>query len=337
MSHFNPAATLPLPGGRSLGADETERHLSLMLEDAPLVRLRLERGPQLHVHLQEPNDRPVGPALWAACYWLFARDPGCQQLVWHLDERPGEALLSGLLVDTLQPNEYLCERTLFWQLPQPWLGESFSGSYPQQMIITDGKRHPCRPVKPRGEVYRRFDARLGAWVSLRTLEIEHDLTRFNRWQNSPRVASFWQEEGSLEQHRQYLTKLQHDPRVLTLIGCFDEQPFAYFEAYWAKEDRIAPFYAASDYDRGIHMLVGEEQHRGPHKVASWLSALVHYLFLDDPRTQRVVAEPRADNARMIGHLHNQCFHCEKEFDFPHKRAALMILGRERFFERCSLV
>jgi len=50
----------------------------------------------------------------------------------------------------------------------------------------------------------------------------------------------------------------------------------------------------------------------------------------------VVAEPRADNAKMIGHLHNQCFHCEKEFDFPHKRAALMVLGRERFFDRCSL-
>lgn len=49
---------------------------------------------------------------------------------------------------------------------------------------------------------------------------------------------------------------------------------------------------------------------------------------------RVVAEPRADNAKMIGHMHNQCFHCEKEFDFPHKRAALMILGRERFFDRC---
>ncbi|MGY0522986.1 GNAT family N-acetyltransferase, partial [Pseudomonas aeruginosa] len=83
-------------------------------------------------------------------------------------------------------------------------------------------------------------------------------------------------------------------------------------------------------------LVGEEAHRGPHKVACWLSALVHYLFLDDPRSQRVVAEPRADNARMIGHMHNLCFHCEKEFDFPHKRAALMIIGRERFFERCRL-
>lgn len=287
MSNLNHPTTLPLPGGRRLGADETERHLSLMLEGAPLIRLRLARGPELHVHLQEINDRPVGPALWAACYWLFAHHPDCQRLTWHLDERPGEALLSGLLTATERAGEYFCERTMFWQLPQPWLGESFNGSYPQQMVITDGRRHPRRPIKPRGEVYRRFDARLGAWVSLRTLEIEQDLERFNRWQNSPRVASFWQEEGSLEQHRQYLGKLQADPRVLTLIGCFDDQPFAYFEAYWAKEDRIAPFYDAGNYDRGIHMLVGEEQHRGPHKVASWLSALVHYLFLDDPRTQQI--------------------------------------------------
>jgi acetyl CoA:N6-hydroxylysine acetyl transferase len=64
--------------------------------------------------------------------------------------------------------------------------------------------------------------------------------------------------------------------------------------------------------------------------------LTHYLFLDDPRTQRVVAEPRADNAKMIGHMQSQGFHCEKAFDFPHKRAALMVLGRERFFDRCAL-
>ena len=71
-----------------------------------------------------------------------------------------------------------------------------TGSCPQQMIMSAGKRHPLRPVKPDGEVYRRFDARLGMWVSLRTLDIEQDLVRFNCWQNNPRVASFWQEAVS---------------------------------------------------------------------------------------------------------------------------------------------
>ena len=187
--------------------------------------------------------------------------------------------------------------------------------------------HPQRPAKPQGEVYRRFDPQLGAWISLRTLDIELDLERFNRWQNTPRVLAFWDEGGSLDDHRQYLEKLADDPHTLTLIGCFDDQPFAYFEAYWAKEDRIAPFYDAGDYDRGIHMLVGEQAHRGPHKVASWLSALTDYLLQDDPRTWRIVAEPRADNAKMIGYMQAQGYARIKEFDFPHKRAALMVLER----------
>jgi len=193
--------------------------------------------------------------------------------------------------------------------------------------MTATASHPQRPAKPQGEVYRRFDPQLGAWISLRTLDIELDLERFNRWQNTPRVLAFWDEGGSLDDHRQYLEKLADDPHTLTLIGCFDDQPFAYFEAYWAKEDRIAPFYDAGDYDRGIHMLVGEQAHRGPHKVASWLSALTDYLLQDDPRTRRIVAEPRADNAKMIGYMQAQGYARIKEFDFPHKRAALMVLER----------
>lgn len=336
MSNPNDLTTLPLPTGCRLVADESESRLSLSLDDQPLIQLRLKRDPEWQLESEEASNRPSNQAIWAACYWLFAREPACQSLTWRLTETPAEALLSGLLIPTQIPSEYRCERGLFWQLSQPWSGQSLSACYPQQMVITGGKRHPLRPIKPQGEVYRRFDPRLRMWISLRTLNIDLDLARFNRWQNSPRVASFWQEEGSLEQHREYLGKLEADPHSLTLIGCFDDQPFAYFEAYWAKEDRISPFYDVADYDRGIHMLVGEETHRGPHKVASWLSALTHYLFLDDPRTQRVVAEPRADNAKMIRYMQGQRFHCEKEFDFPHKRAALMVLGRERFFERCEL-
>ncbi|AHZ68571.1 hypothetical protein OU5_1492 [Pseudomonas mandelii JR-1] len=336
MPNLNDLTALALPNGSRLVADETQSRLHLSLEGQPLIELRLTREPDVQVQVEKRFDTPESQALWATCYWLFARDPACQHLTFQLQQSPADALASGLLIPTDTAGQYRCERTLFWQLPQPWLSQAQADTYPQQMVISGGKRHPLRPLKPRGEVYRRFDARLGGWISLRTLDIDLDLGRFNRWQNSPRVASFWQEEGSLEQHREYLSKLEADPHTLTLIGCFDDQPFAYFEAYWAKEDRIAPFYDTGDYDRGIHMLVGEENHRGPHKVASWLSALTHYLFLDDPRTQRVVAEPRADNGKMIKYMQDQGYHCEKEFDFPHKRAALMMLGRERFFARCKL-
>ncbi|MBC9250732.1 acetyltransferase [Pseudomonas alcaligenes] len=324
---------LPLPDGRRLVARDDGEHLALHLDDRAVLRVRRLWQDRLQPLELAPADQ--AEALWLLAYWCFACEPLRQCLTLSLDQVDPALLASGLLL--AEGSDLRIERTLFWQRPGPFLRGSASAGYPQQMVMhASGRRHPRRAPKPVGEVYRRFDAKLGAWISLRTLDIDSDLERFNRWQNSARVAAFWQEEGDLDKHRRYLEELAADPRVLTLIGCFDDEPFAYYEAYWAKEDRIAPFYGVDDYDRGIHMLVGEESHRGPHKVASWLSALTHYLFLDEPRTQRVVAEPRADNARMIGHMQAQGYHKDKEFHFPHKRAALMIQSREVFFERCSL-
>ena len=325
-------AHLPLPDGRRLVGREDGASLALRLDERALLRAR--RQGRLMVPLELAVEEQA-EALWALAYWCFANDTQLQAVCLQLDSVDPALLASGLLVG--EGADLRIERGSFWQLPRPFLRTSGSAGYPQQMVMhPTGRRYPRRAPKPVGEVYRRFDATLGAWISLRTLDIDEDLERFNRWQNSARVAAFWQEEGDLTKHRRYLEELAVDPRVLTLIGCFDDQPFAYYEAYWAKEDRIAPFFDVDDYDRGIHMLVGEESHRGPHKVASWLSALTHYLFLDDPRTQRVVAEPRADNARMIGHMQAQGYHKAKEFDFPHKRAALMVQSREVFFERCRL-
>ncbi|PYC22569.1 GNAT family N-acetyltransferase [Aquipseudomonas alcaligenes] len=325
-------AHLPLPDGRRLVGRDDGASLALHLDERALLRAR--RQGRLMVPLELAVEEQA-EALWALAYWCLANDTQLQAVCLQLDSVDPALLASGLLVG--EGADLRIERGSFWQLPRPFLRTAGSAGYPQQMVMhPTGRRHPRRAPKPAGEVYRRFDATLGAWISLRTLDIDEDLERFNRWQNTARVAAFWQEEGDLTKHRRYLEELAVDPRVLTLIGCFDDQPFAYYEAYWAKEDRIAPFFDVDDYDRGIHMLVGEESHRGPHKVASWLSALTHYLFLDDPRTQRVVAEPRADNARMIGHMQAQGYHKAKEFDFPHKRAALMVQSREVFFERCRL-
>jgi len=198
------------------------------------------------------------------------------------------------------------------------------------MNMTTGALTAAIASKPQGELYRRYDEQLGLWMSLRTLDIEQDLALFNRWQNNPRVAHFWQEQGTLDEHREYLQKISDTPHIFSVIGCLNDQPFAYYEVYWAAHDRIAPFYPAAEFDRGIHMLVGEEHHRGPAKVDCWLRSLVSWLLIDESRTQRVVAEPRADNDKMIGYMTSVGFGKHKEFDFPHKRAALMVLERDDF-------
>jgi RimJ/RimL family protein N-acetyltransferase len=225
-----------------------------------------------------------------------------------------------------------CRRGALAQLPDLWLCAARAADYPQRLVVTEGKRHPQRPQKPAGVVYQRRVAALGATLSLRVADVSIHLEAFHRWMNEPRVSRIWELAAPKAELAQYLEKVVRDPHTLPLIGEWDGESFGYFELYWAKEDRIAPFYQVADYDRGVHVLVGEQRYRGAQRVAAWLSALAHYTFLDDPRTQHLVAEPRADNAKMIAYFMRAGFHREKAFDFPHKRAALMKLPREVFFD-----
>lgn len=221
---------------------------------------------------------------------------------------------------------------MFWQQGRNWHGTpSARTPFPLQYLISNGRRHPRRPAKPIGVVYARHIPWLSAVLTLRSVDIERDLPRFHRWMNDPVVDHFWQEQGDLAKHRAYLEGIAADPHVIPLIACLDGQPFAYFEVYWAKEDRIAPFCEAGDYDRGWHVLVGEPAFRGKPFVSAWMPSISHYLFLDDPRTQRLVIEPRADNGKMMRSLDKCGYALLKEFDFPHKRAMLGMLLRERFF------
>jgi len=219
-------------------------------------------------------------------------------------------------------------REALWQCPRLWITnvDSFPSTRPPSR-----DNSTSRSPKPGETLYRRHIAWLGKTLTFRTIDLEQDLHNFNRWMNEPLVAKFWQQEGDITTHRSYIEGIAQNPCITALIGCFDSEPFGYFETYWAKGDRIAPFYDVEDFDRGWHALVGEAQLRGKPYVTAWMPSISHYLFLDDLRTKRIVVEPRVDNDRMIRSLQKNGFAILKEFDFPHKRAVLAMLHRKRFF------
>jgi acetyl CoA:N6-hydroxylysine acetyl transferase len=235
-----------------------------------------------------------------------------------------------LALFALASSDYLA-REVFYQLPL-WLRAECSPSSGQMQYDT-GRNigFPQRPVRPNGEVYRRFDPQIKHTLSFRLPEVERDAGQFTRWMNSPRVEAFWEMSGPLEMQVAYLQRQLDASSCYPLLGCFDDQPFGYFEVYWAAEDRIGHHYRWQPFDRGLHMLVGEENWRGAQYIRSWLRGLTHYLYLDEPRTTRVVAEPRADNLRLFRHLPAAGYHTLKEFDFPHKRSRLIINQRVDFF------
>ncbi|QIW99416.1 hypothetical protein AMS68_004934 [Peltaster fructicola] len=166
-------------------------------------------------------------------------------------------------------------------------------------------------------------------VSADTLNMT-DLQLLHKWMNDPRVSASWGEQGDISHQEAFLKHGLESRHSIPVIGCFDGKPFGYFEVYWVKEDKLASHLGGNcgDWDRGLHVLVGEQEFRGAHRVKVWLSALVHYCLLADMRTTAIYMEPRVDNQKVKQYCEEVGFHKEREVTFPHKQSNLMKITRE---------
>ncbi len=257
--------------------------------------------------------------------------------------RPGSLYLAPSLVDALplverhwQPADdggLRVARAAFYQQREIWLSPALWPVAPAVDVAADcpGGRHPLRPALSDGLLYQKYLSATGEWFELRRAEVARDGELFHRWQNQPRVAEFWEEARSRQELDAYLQQQRDDAHSEPLIGYINGVPFAYIQSYWAREDRIGPYYEVEDFDHGFHLLVGDTRFLGRARTLAWLKAASHYLFLLDPRTDRLVGEPRADNERLIRYTADCGWRKLKEFDFPHKRAALLMCERASFF------
>jgi RimJ/RimL family protein N-acetyltransferase len=229
--------------------------------------------------------------------------------------------------------------------------------HPPQYTFSGGIRHPIRPKPPQqGETfYTRFVPSIGQYLSFRvasqspmpcphkgpssssSLAIRQSLSDsilptigsmnlansdtelLHKWMNDSRVAHFWGEAGDMKHQEEFLRTALKSKHSFPVIGCWDGRPFGYFEIYWVKEDNLGKLIDGDCgmFDRGVHCLVGEQEFRGAHRVRAWLSALVHFCWLSDLRTEKVLMEPRVDNEKYVLLLPLP-FSLGTCFDGPHK-------------------
>ena len=313
-----------LPFGQSVSLRNNTYHLAL---SSGSIQVRKDETSQGYLSFEGVSFSDISvKELRKGLTTLMEYDPELRSI--NISECPSEHVDDLVFIN--DQGQSILLREILMQTSSSWLKQECT-PFPHKQILSKQGYHPIRPKPQEGELYRRFIPELKQEISLLGVELEPHVSLFHKWQNNERVAAFWDQKGTLEEHKSYLEEQLTNHKNQLLIVCLDNEPFAYIEAYWAKEDRIAPYYHAGDYDRGIHMLVGEEHHRGAHKVAAWLPSICHYLYLSDPRVERIVSEPRADNQKMISYLQSYGFAKLKEFDFAHKRSALMCQLRDTFF------
>ena len=135
--------------------------------------------------------------------------------------------------------------------------------------------------------------------TLANFDKSSDTELLHKWMNEPRVNAAWGCAGPTITQRKFLEEALKSRHSFPVMGCWDGKPFGFFEIYWVKEDKLGRLLGGEvgNYTRGLHVLVGEQEFRGQHRVKVWLDALVHYCWHADSRTETVVMEPRIDNSK----------------------------------------
>ena len=276
----------------------------------------------------------------AAADYLFARSTTLDELTLHADlvehlqlHCKADNLLTHLNAD----GSGTIARAAFYQNPLLWMWCGNRQNLSEVWDTNDkGVSHPLRAPQPDGLLYQRYDFTNDLLVTMESLDADKHLDLFHEWMNQPRVAEFWELDKSKEELKDYINKQRADSHSWPVLVSMNHEPMGYLELYWITEDRLAPYYEAAPWDRGAHVLVGNTNFLGPRFSKAWTSALSHFLFLDDPRTRTLAGEPRADNKRLLKLLEPASWFFVKEFDFPHKRAALIQCQRADFFQKVRL-
>ncbi|HYX32673.1 MAG TPA: GNAT family N-acetyltransferase [Oligoflexus sp.] len=298
--------------------------MEFAVENGRLRLVRDHQGPErerIHLHVME---------------FVFGHEPCLQSLDCTDLQAPFHDAFSHRFFQNRE-GRLMLDREVFFQLPVLWHRRQQETFAPERWIMTHERAHPQRDFVEHGVLYRRYVPTMGQTLSFELLDRQQHLDIFHEWHHQPRVAMFWEMAHPKEQLDDYLSKMEQDPHQRPIMALLDGHPVGYFEVYWTPEDRLGPYYDHDPFDRGFHFLIGDVSVLGGRATPELIQSMVHFIFLDDARTRRVMGEPRSDNAKLLRYVESLPGWVNlREFDFPHKRAALLQNRREDFFRGGSL-
>lgn len=165
-------------------------------------------------------------------------------------------------------------------------------------------------------------------VSLRPLELNHDITILTDWINRD-YAYYWGMQNNTEQQVwDFYNNLEHHYPGSVFIGVYQGQPTFLLECYRAQNNLIGKYYPAQPDDIGMHILVAPPQEK--IKNFSWgvFQTIIAFIF-SDLSVARIVVEPDVRNEKIHKLNLRAGFVYQKILELPDKTAKLAFCTREQ--------
>ncbi|WP_414752265.1 GNAT family N-acetyltransferase [Anabaena sp. CCY 9910] len=183
-------------------------------------------------------------------------------------------------------------------------------------------------------IFTYIDPEYGKEVSFRPVSYEQDVEMIYDWMQQKHLIPFWKLNISFAEFQEYLQKSLTADHKKLFIGSLDGEPVSYGIIYQVIKDNIRHYYPYQESDMGGHIAIGKREHFDKEYIFPIFrgsSALVFHLY----KTERLIIEPDSRN-RIVIPTQEQCgFYIYDEVKLPHKKATLMILEREKFFQNLS--
>lgn len=168
--------------------------------------------------------------------------------------------------------------------------------------------------------------------TFRPLAPESDAALLHSWVTQP-YATFWDmQDFSREQVAAAYTQIQSSGHHHAVWGLEDGKPVFLMEEYAPGLSNLATAYAIQPGDVGMHMMVappGGAPRQG--FTAAVMEAVLNRLF-KDPRVERIVVEPDAQNTRIHALNARLGFVPAGKVDLGSKEALLSFCTRADFHE-----
>ncbi|KAJ5733396.1 hypothetical protein N7493_002182 [Penicillium malachiteum] len=287
--------------------------------------------------------------IWLVIYMIFTTKPDLEAFQLKLMGPGGDSIAEDLrqtMLAITSNGDSVIFRNAFWQgcasplinhsiwtpigkRPLPYL------NYVTTSTPTIRRTHPLRPPNPApgSVVYSRYIPTLDKTFSL--LVLDHQEPTHVEFYHYTKKSSSTHAElygDSLEEDYEYLRRQSEDPHKMTLLGQFDGTLFGYFEVFWAKEDSLGVVTDAGDFDRGFSGSVGYSAFKSRRWLQVCWSSLLHYMFLDDPRTEDTLGEGSMGH-ELLGDTSFEILQ-DEVVELPDRQITLTRCSREVFFGLC---